>query len=122
MKKKKWICLLLTVLLGIGTLFPKQKQELPIEKVKKVGDKLIRETPFAYKLKPASKNQTFSKLTFVDFGRTFGLGQKAVAYAYTQLSFPRDTTISVETDHNDACKICATENLFINIKENETFG
>lgn len=105
MKKKKWICLLLTVLLGIGTLFPKQKQELPIEKVKKVGDKLIQETPFAYKLKPASKNQTFSKLTFVDFGRTFGLGQKAVAYAYTQLSFPRDTTISVETDHNDACKI-----------------
>ena len=105
MKKKKWICLLLSALLGVGTAFPQQSKESPVEKVKKIGDKLIRETPFAYKLGLASRSTSFNTLNFVDFGRTFGLGQEAVAYAYTQLSFPRDTTIRVETEHNDACKI-----------------
>lgn len=105
MKKKKWICLLLSALLGLGTAFPQQSKESPVEKVKKIGDKLIRETPFAYKLGLASCSTSFNTLNFVDFGRTFGLGQEAVAYAYTQLSFPRDTTIRVETEHNDACKI-----------------
>ena len=50
MKKKKWICLLLSALLGVGTALPQQSKESPVEKVKKIGDKLIRETPFAYKL------------------------------------------------------------------------
>ena len=105
MKKKKWICLLLSALLGVGTALPQQSKESPVEKVKKIGDKLIRETPFAYKLGLASCSTSFNTLNFVDFGRTFGVGQEAVAYAYTQLSFPRDTTIRVETEHNDACKI-----------------
>lgn len=47
MKKKKWICLLLSALLGVGTALPQQSKESPVEKVKKIGDKLIRETPFA---------------------------------------------------------------------------
>lgn len=81
------------------------KQRITCRKVKKIGDKLIRETPFAYKLGLASCSTSFNTLNFVDFGRTFGVGQEAVAYAYTQLSFPRDTTIRVETEHNDACKI-----------------
>ena len=54
MKKKKWICLLLSALLGVGTALPQQSKESPVEKVKKIGDKLIRETPFAYKLGLAS--------------------------------------------------------------------
>ena len=83
MKKKKWICLLLSALLGVGTALPQQSKESPVEKVKKIGDKLIRETPFAYKLGLASCSTSFNTLNFVDFGRTFGVGQEAVAYAYT---------------------------------------
>lgn len=105
MKKKRWICLLLSVSLSAGTVFPQQSKESPVDKVKKIGDKLIRETPFAYRLVLAPHSNSFSTLNFVDFGRTFGLGQDAVAYAYTQMSFPRDTTMLIETEHNDACKI-----------------
>ena len=76
MKKKKWICLLLSALLGVGTALPQQSKESPVEKVKKIGDKLIRETPFAYKLGLASCSTSFNTLNFVDFGRTFGWDKK----------------------------------------------
>ena len=63
MKKKKWICLLLSALLGVGTALPQQSKESPVEKVKKIGDKLISETPFAYKLGLASCSTSFNTLT-----------------------------------------------------------
>ncbi|QJB32015.1 glycoside hydrolase family 88 protein [Chitinophaga oryzae] len=77
----------------------------PVDKIKKIGDKLIRETPFAYRLILPGRNPRLNNLHFVDFGRTFGKGKAAVAYAYTQLTFPRDTVITLETAHNDACRI-----------------
>lgn len=104
---KKRICLLLAALLlgGTGCVYSQQRMEMPVETVKRIGDKLIRETPFAYKLGLMSQSHLFNQLTSVNFGRTFELGKEAVAYAYTQLSYPRDTVINVEIDHNDACKI-----------------
>ena len=107
MKKRKRICLLLAALLlgGAGGAYPHQREETPVETVKRIGDKLIRETPFAYKLGLMLPNHSFNRLTSVNFGRTFELGKEAVAYAYTQLSYPRDTTVCVEIGHNDACKI-----------------
>lgn len=105
MEKKTWVYLLLFVLLGAGSVFSQPTKETPIEKVKKIGDKLIRETPFAYKLGLAPRSTFFNTLTFIDFGRTYGLGQEAVAYAFTQLSVDSDTIVKVETEHNDACKI-----------------
>ena len=49
---KKRICLLLAALLlgGAGCVYSQQRMEMPVETVKRIGDKLIRETPFAYKL------------------------------------------------------------------------
>ncbi|MEB3374793.1 hypothetical protein SFC43_21320 [Bacteroides sp. CR5/BHMF/2] len=37
--------LVIICIVGVGTAFPQQSKESPVEKVKKIGDKLIRETP-----------------------------------------------------------------------------
>ena len=52
----------------------------PLTVVQRIGDKLIRDTPFRYRLEVAPVNRSFSNETsggmqFVDFGRTFGLGR-----------------------------------------------
>jgi hypothetical protein len=54
--------------------------------VKLIGDKLVRDTPFKYRLTLQSNNPRFNGLHFVDFGRTFGTAKPAVAYAYTHLT------------------------------------
>jgi rhamnogalacturonyl hydrolase YesR len=79
--------------------------ESPVETVCRIGDKLIRETPFQYRLVLQPRNPVFNNLHFVDFGRTFGLGRPAVAYAYTELIAANDTLLTVEIEHNDACKV-----------------
>lgn len=104
MKKKNWLCAFLTTFLLTGSIAARQG-EAPVEKIKRIGDKLIRETPFAYRLIQYPCTYSFEGLNFVDFRRTFGNEKEAVAYAYTQLSFPRDTTMLIEIEHNDACKI-----------------
>lgn len=104
-KNKKWIYLFLLSIFLSGNAVSQQLKESPSATVRKIGDKLIRETPFAYKLALFPESNKFNYLKFIDFGRTFGKDNKAVAYAYTQMSFPKDTVISVEIEHNDACKI-----------------
>ena len=77
----------------------------PLEVVKLIGDKLVRETPFKYRLTLPANNQQFDRLHFVNFGRTFGTGQPAVAYAYTHLTSLQDIGLTLQTAHNDGCKI-----------------
>jgi unsaturated rhamnogalacturonyl hydrolase len=81
------------------------KIESPLEVVKLIGDKLIRDTPFKYKLGIAPINTTFQALNCVDFGRTFSLGKPAIAYAYTRLNVAENQIISLQIEHNDGCKI-----------------
>lgn len=80
-------------------------REQPIETVKRIGDKLIRETVFAYRLILPKEKKQFNDLMVVDFGHTFGVDKEAVAYAYTQLTFSKDTIFPVKIDHNDGCKL-----------------
>ncbi len=77
----------------------------PLEVVKLIGDKLIRDTPFRYRINVQSNNNLFNGLHFVDFGRTFGTLRPAVAYAYTRLVSPSDTSMVIQVAHTDACKI-----------------
>jgi rhamnogalacturonyl hydrolase YesR len=79
--------------------------ESPLAVAKIIGDKLIRETPFKYRLSVAMNNPTFNGLQFVDFGRTFFSGKPAVAYAYTNITAIDDMCIDMQIEHNDACKI-----------------
>lgn len=76
-----------------------------LEVVQRIGDKLIRETPFKYRLEVAPSDSIFDGVEFVNFGRTFGLGRSAVAYAYTQIQANSDQTMEIQLEHNDACKI-----------------
>ncbi len=79
--------------------------EDPLAVVKLIGDKLVRDTPFEYRLSLPVNNQKFDGLHFIDFGRTFGTLQPAVAYAYTHLTASTDTEMTLQTAHNDGCKI-----------------
>lgn len=80
----------------------------PLEVIRSIGDKLIRDTPFEYRLDLASVNHEFTNETtagmqFVDFGRTFGLGRPALAIAWTRITAPEDKEITVQIEHNDGC-------------------
>ena len=82
----------------------------PLSTVQLIGDKLIRDTSFQYRLEIAPVNHAFANETiggmqFVDFGRTFGLGRPALAYALTQLVAPCAAKMTVQVEHNDGCKI-----------------
>ena len=70
-----------------------------------IGDKLIRDTPFAYRLEVAQNNDIFDRMQFVDFGRTFGLGRPAVAFAWTRLTTEKPGKVKIQIEHNDGCKI-----------------
>ena len=77
----------------------------PLEVIKLIGDKLIKETPFKYQLSVALPNKTFNGVQVVDFGRTFGLGKPAVAYATTVLNTASAMDLTIQIEHNDGCKI-----------------
>jgi unsaturated rhamnogalacturonyl hydrolase len=80
----------------------------PLEIAQRIGDKLIRDTPFAYQLELARVNREFANETtagmqFVDFGRTFGLGRPALACAWTCITAPRDMEVIIQLEHSDGC-------------------
>ena len=82
----------------------------PLAAVRSIGDKLIRDTPFKYRLEVAPVvtrffNESTQGMQFVNFGRTFGQGRPAVAYAYTHLVAPQTMDADIELQHNDGCKI-----------------
>jgi len=105
--KNRLITLVLLIVAGFNLLAQQNVSKIsdPLEVVRLIGDKLIRDTPFKYRLTIADNNQLFNGLHFIDFGRTFGLKQPAVAYAFTQLTVRQDTVLTVQTTHNDGCKI-----------------
>jgi unsaturated rhamnogalacturonyl hydrolase len=82
-----------------------QPNDTPLAVAKRIGDKLIRETPFRYRLTQPPLNKTFDDLKVVDFARIFPNSEAAVAYAYTNMSAAEDMDLAVQTEHNDGCKI-----------------
>lgn len=79
--------------------------EGPLRAVRLIGDKLIRDTPFEYRLELASVVHTLDRMHCVDFGRTFGLGRLATAYAWTSIKSAADRVLTLDVEHNDACRI-----------------
>lgn len=104
MRKLLILCSLFTL-----SLFGKDNNVVgiqdPLEVVQLIGDKLIRETPFRYKLELNNCEKEFNKMYFVNFGRTFTTEKPAVAYAYTLLEASKNTKMEIDLEHNDACKI-----------------
>ncbi len=77
----------------------------PLKTIRKIGDKLLRDTPFQYCLKVAGVLNTLDRLHFVDFGRAFGLGRAALAYAWTQITVEESMNLKLHLEHNDGCVI-----------------
>jgi len=77
----------------------------PIKTVSLIGEKLIRDTPFKFRLEVSKPVPDLSTLQCVDFGRAFSLGKQAVALAYTQINSELEQKFDVEIEHNDGCRI-----------------
>jgi rhamnogalacturonyl hydrolase YesR len=77
----------------------------PLSVVSLIGDKLIRETSFKYRLEVATAKNKFDNIICVDFGRTFSFPKNAIAIAYTQLEVDEDQIFPIQLEHNDGCKI-----------------
>jgi unsaturated rhamnogalacturonyl hydrolase len=77
----------------------------PLAIVRSIGDKLIRDTPFEYRLEVKAVAHSLDRMHCVDFGRTFGLGRPAVAYAWTNLNSPGEMVLTLDVEHNDGCRI-----------------
>ncbi len=77
----------------------------PLATAELIAGKLIRETPFAYRLELPPAHPVFDRMHFVDFGRTFGTGRPAMAYACTRLTVAAAKTIKIQIEHNDTCAI-----------------
>jgi len=77
----------------------------PITLTRTVADRIIRETPFKFQLQLAPQTANFDFIRHLDFGRTFGLGKAAVAYAITELNSRVDTSFKIQLSHNDGLAI-----------------
>ena len=107
MKLTRLFCILL-ILMPLTNLKAQKNVSAmtdPLKVVQLIGDKLIRDTPFKFGLALQSNNQLFNGLQFIDFGRTFGTKQPALAYAYTNLNVNSEMELMIQTAHNDGCKI-----------------
>lgn len=105
--KKHIVLLSISLLVAFSSFSQKNVSNIndPLEVTKLVGDKLIHDTPFNYKLVVAPNDLLFDDIRFIDFGRTFQLGKPGVAYAYTQLNAVEATEMALHIEHNDGCKV-----------------
>ncbi|WP_338877350.1 glycoside hydrolase family 88 protein (plasmid) [Spirosoma sp. SC4-14] len=101
---------------------PVPTTDTPLDVIKRIGDKLIRDTPFSYRLVRATPSTTFDGLQAIDFGRTFTLCKPAVAYAYTRLTAPGNQTRTLQVEHNDGCKIWLNGQLVYEKKGNHAIN
>jgi len=77
----------------------------PLKTIRRIGDKLIRETPFEYRLEVKPVAHSLDRMHCVDFGRTFGLGRPALAYAWTRIASRTERVLTLQIEHNDGCVI-----------------
>jgi len=96
--------LILFVLLLSTSVKGQNDNRSPLQVAKSIGDKLIKETSFNYKLTLAKPNHLFNDIQVIDFARSITT-KPAVAYAYTCLTVKEDRIFNMQLDHNDGCKI-----------------
>lgn len=111
MKKILYFSLLISLVIVVKVTANVSHIKSPLGVVELIGDKLIRETPFKYRLELAPNYAEFNKVKFINFGRSLGAEHPAVAYAYTLLRSKLDMDFVMELEHNDGCKIWLNDQL-----------
>jgi len=119
--KTKSILLFSALLMLASACMPEKKSpnvtdmENPLDVVRLIGDKLIRDTPFKYRLKLSRPGDQFSSMKTIDFTRTFGTGKQGLAYAFTQLIAPEKMEQKIELEHSDGCRIWLNDKLIYDL-------
>lgn len=73
----------------------------PVDYVKAVADKTLRDVPFRFRSILMKPDPYFRGIKTINFERTYGLGQPGVAYAYSVIRSERTQEVEVEISHND---------------------
>lgn len=98
---------------------PLTGKESPIETTKRVADKMIRTTGFAYKLVPQKQSASLDGVKFLNIGRTFTAKTPAVAYLISAIHSPTDTTAWFEISHSYGMTIWANGSVAYEKSSNE---
>lgn len=98
---------LIAIVFGLSNLVAAQVDQIndPMTVAKRIADKLVRETPFKYRLKLATDEEIFKGIHMLDFGANFKLSSKSTAYAYTQMNAREDMDLEIQIGHNDECSV-----------------
>jgi len=101
----KWIMPLLACACMQTTEAQVQNISDPLSVAQRIGDKLIRETPFRYRITTAGINTRLNGLHHLDFGRIMGTHREAMAYGYTHLVAQETGPFTIQLAHTDGCTI-----------------
>lgn len=80
-------------------------QSTPLEYAMAIGDKLINETPYAYRATVKKPQQRFKDPEVIDFGRSVFASAQAAALAYTNLWSNEAQTLQLQLSFNGKCQI-----------------
>lgn len=83
----------------------------PIEAVCAVADKIVRETPFAFRTILQEPDPYFRGIKTINFERTFPMEKPGVAYARSVIASERDQELPIEVSHNDGLRIWINDEL-----------
>lgn len=105
MRPKLFLIVLLASLTLKSIYGQESKRNSPIEEIQLVADHIIASNPFQYELKPTVKKESLNDLNYIDFGRTFGNNEPAIAYAISWLNSSVEQDLEINLEHNDGLKI-----------------
>jgi rhamnogalacturonyl hydrolase YesR len=98
----------------------KRDNRSPLSVATTIGDKLIKETPFKYRLIVPAISTIFNDVQAIDFGQKFTTNVPAVAYAFTTFTSKQDIRFPIQLAHNDGCKIWVNHELVYNKESNNS--
>ncbi|MFM2232535.1 MAG: hypothetical protein RJB31_1236 [Bacteroidota bacterium] len=94
-------------------------QTTPLEYAMAIGDKLIKETPYAYRATLKKPQQLFKETEVIDFGRSIFSPSTSAAIAYTCLTSKAAQTIHLQLAFKGKCRIWLNGQLIYDHQQSE---
>lgn len=113
--KLSYAALLIALILSLFPNCRSVKEPVnPIEAVKRVVDKVVRDTYWEFQLVPQKEELG---IQLIDFGRTYGVNINNIAYAVSFLCCDHDTTIEFGIDKTGPIRIWINDSLVFQNKD-----